>query len=87
METVWKYRGNERHGGMDTSTSVEYCVINVKVAVYDTKNDKEILDFIAIGEASVFFFNFTTTLEKAKNRTIDHIINYLKTEQTTYEKY
>ena len=27
------------------------------------------------------------TLEKAKNRTIDHIINYLKTEQTTYEKY
>ena len=74
-------------GGMNTSSSVEYCVINVKVEVYDTKNDKEIIDFIAIGEASVFFFNFTTALEKAKDRTIEHIINYLKTEQTTYEKY
>lgn len=74
-------------GGMSTSSSVEYCVINVKVEVYDAKNDKEILDFIAIGEAAVFFFNYTTTLKKAKDRTIAHIINYLKTEQTTYEKY
>ena len=87
----WRQSGNiagmNGMGSMNTSSSVEYCVINVKVVVYDTKSDKEILDFIAIGEASVFFFNFTTTLEKAKNRTIDHIINYLKTEQTTYEKY
>ena len=87
----WRQSGNiagmNGMGSINTSSSVEYCVINVKVVVYDTKNDKEILDFIAIGEASVFFFNFTTTLEKAKNRTIDHIINYLKTEQTTYEKY
>ena len=87
----WRQSGNIAEmngmGSMNTSSSVEYCVINVKVVVYDTKSDKEILDFIAIGEASVFFFNFTTTLEKAKNRTIDHIINYLKTEQTTYEKY
>ena len=87
----WRQSGNiggmNGMGSMNTSSSIEYCVINVKVAVYDTKNDKEIIDFIAIGEASVFFFNFTTTLEKAKNRTIDHIINYLKTEQTTYEKY
>ena len=87
----WRSSGNmggmNGMGSMNTSSSVEYCVIHVKVEVYDTKNDKEILDFIAIGEASVFFFNFTTTLKKAKDRTIDHIINYLKTEQTTYEKY
>jgi hypothetical protein len=87
----WRQSGNmggmNGTGYMNTSSSVEYCVINVKVEVYDAKNDKEIIDFIAIGEASVFFFNFTTTLKKAKDRTIDHIINYLKTEQTTYEKY
>jgi hypothetical protein len=74
-------------GGMNTSTSVEYCIINIKVEVYDAKTDKEILDFVAIGEASVFLFNFTKTFEKAKQRSIDHIINFLKTGRTEYEKY
>jgi hypothetical protein len=74
-------------GGMQTSTSVEYCIINVKVEVYDTKNDKEILDFVAIGEDAVFLFNFTKTLQETKIRSINHIINYLKSGKTTYDKY
>lgn len=74
-------------GGMQTSTSVEYCIINVKVEVYDTKTDKEILDFVAIGEDSVFLFNFTKTMQETKIRSINHIINYLKSGKTTYDKY
>lgn len=73
-------------GGMQT-TSVEYCVINIKVEIYDTKSDKEIIDFIVIGEESVFLFDFTKTFNKAKERSINHIINYLKSGRTTYDKY
>lgn len=70
--------------GMQT-TSVEYCVINVRVEIYDTKNNKEIIDFIAIGEASVFLFNFTKTFQKAKQKSIEHILNYLQSGKTTYK--
>jgi hypothetical protein len=73
--------------GMNTTTSIEYCIITIKVEVYDANTDKEILDFVTIGEASVFLFNFTKTLEKAKERSINHIINYLKSGKVTYEKY
>ncbi|TXD53955.1 MULTISPECIES: hypothetical protein [unclassified Polaribacter] len=74
-------------GGMQSSTSIEYCVISVKVEIYDTINNKEILDFVVIGEEAVFLFNFTKTLQKAKERSITHIINYLKSGKTQYEKY
>jgi hypothetical protein len=37
-------------GGMQSSTSVKHCFLSVKVEVYDAKMDKEILDFVAIGE-------------------------------------
>ncbi len=74
-------------GGMNTTTSVEYCVINVKVEVYDAKTNREILDFVAIGEESVFLFNFTKTFREAKQRSITHIINYLKSGKVTYDKY
>ena len=74
-------------GGMSNSTSVEYCIINVKVEVYDAKSDKEILDFVAIGEDSVFLFNFTKTFQETKERSINHIVNYLKTGKITYDKY
>ncbi|PQJ72163.1 hypothetical protein [Polaribacter butkevichii] len=73
--------------GMNTSTSVEYCVINVKVEIYDAKNGKEILDFVVIGGESVFMFDFTKTFNKAKERAVQHIINYLKTGKTEYKKY
>jgi hypothetical protein len=73
--------------GVQAPSSVEYCVINVKVEVYDAINNKEILDFIVTGEASVFMFNFTKTFDKAKERVIKHIVNYLKYGTTTYKKY
>lgn len=73
--------------GVQAPSSVEYCVIKAKVEVYDGKNDKEILDFIVTGEASVFLFNFTKTFNTAKERTIKHVVNYLKSGTTTYEKY
>ena len=73
--------------GMQTSTSVEYCVITVKVEIYDAKTAKEILDFVVIGEESVFLFDFTKTFLKAKERSIDHIINYLQSGKTEYKKY
>lgn len=73
--------------GMNNTTSVEYCVINVKVEIYDANNGKEILDFVVIGEESVFMFDFTKTLNKAKERAVEHIINYLKSGKTEYKKY
>lgn len=73
--------------GMQPPTSTEYCVINVKVEVYNTQKDKEIIEFVAIGEESVFLFDFTKTFKKAKERSINHIINYLKSGRTTYDKY
>ncbi|TMM32051.1 hypothetical protein FDT66_00875 [Polaribacter aestuariivivens] len=73
--------------GMQAPTSVEYCVVTVKVEVFDAKTDKEILDFVSIGEESVFLFDFTKTLLKAKERSINHIINFLQSGKTTYKKY
>ncbi|WP_439128398.1 hypothetical protein [Polaribacter sp.] len=73
--------------GMQAPTSTEYCVINVKVEVYNIQKDKEIIEFVAIGEESVFLFDFTKTFKKAKERSINHIINYLKSGRTTYDKY
>lgn len=73
-------------GSMQT-TSVEYCVIHVKVVIYDVKNKKEVLDFISTGESSIFFFDFKKSLAKAKSRSITHIINYFKSGKTLYKKY
>ena len=84
----WSHSGSMNGiGGMNTSTSVEYCIINVKVEVYDTKTNKQILDFIAIGEDAVFLFNFTKTFNETKLKSINHIINYLKSGKVTYQKY
>lgn len=69
------------------TTSVEYCIINTKVVVYDVKSKKQILEFVSIGESSVFLFDFTETFKKSKNRAVNHVINYLKTGKTTYNKY
>ncbi|WP_299013212.1 hypothetical protein [uncultured Polaribacter sp.] len=73
--------------GVQAPASVEYCVMKVKVEVYDVLTDREILDFTVTGEASVFMFNFTKTFQKAKERTMTHVVNYLKSGTTTYEKY
>jgi len=72
--------------GMQTSTSVEFCVMSVKVEIYDAKTNKEILDFIVFGEESVFLFDFTKTFEKAKAASILHIINYLESGKVVYKE-
>lgn len=72
--------------GMQTS-STEYCVINVKVVVYDVKKKKRIIEFLSTGESSVFLFDFTKTFQSAKERSITHIVNYLKSGKTEYTKY
>jgi hypothetical protein len=73
---------NNNFGGMASST--EYCVVNVKVVVYDIKNKKRIIEFLSTGEDSVFLFSFTKSLQKAKLKSITHIINYLKEGKTEY---
>lgn len=83
----WTHTAGMGVNGLGSSTSTEYCVITVKVEVYDSKTDREVLDFITIGEESVFLFDYTKTLKKAKERTILHIINYLQTGRISYEKY
>jgi hypothetical protein len=87
----WNTSGGSSINGMgglqNNSTSVEYCIVKVKVEVYDAKTNKEVLDFVSIGEASVFLFNFTKTFQKAKERSIIHILNFLESGKTTYEKY
>ncbi len=75
------------NGGAGTHTSIEYCIINVEVIIYDTKTQRKILEFVTTGESSVFLFNFTKTFLRAKTRSIKHIINYLKNGQVTYTKY
>ncbi|NVK53302.1 MAG: hypothetical protein HWD85_10245 [Flavobacteriaceae bacterium] len=78
--------GPNNFGGMQT-TSTEYCVVNVKVVLYDMKKKKRVLEFLSTGESSVFFFDFTKALQKAKERSITHIVNYLKSGKTEYDKY
>lgn len=72
-------------GGVGHHTSVEFCVVDVIVQVYDVKTKRLILRFTATGENSVFLFNFSKTLLKAKTKSIKHIINYLKTGKITYK--
>lgn len=70
-----------------THSSIEYCILNAEVMVFDVKKKKRIVQFVTTGESSVFLFNFTKTFLKAKTRSIKHIINYLKSGQVTYTKY
>lgn len=72
--------------GMHSSTSIEYCIIKTKVEVYDAKTNKEILDFVAFGEESVFLFDFTKTFLKAKDNSVLHIINYLESGKILYKQ-
>ena len=74
------------NGGMQTN-STEYCVIHVKVVVYDVKKKKRIVEFLSTGESSVFLFDFKNTFNQAKKRSMIHIVNYLKTGKTQYDKY
>ena len=71
-------------GAMMNNNSTEFCVVNLNVTIYDLKAKKEILSFVSTGESSVFMFDFTKTFLKAKERSIKHIINYLKDGKTTY---
>ncbi len=73
--------------GMNHTTTVEYCVINVDVNVYDLKSKRRVHKFTAIGESSVFLFDFKKTFKKAKERAITHIINYLSSGKTLYKQY
>ena len=86
VEVTQRASGNPNFGGMQT-TSTEYCVINVKVVVYDVKKKKRIVEFLSTGESAVFLFDFKNTFNQAKERSMYHIINYLKTGKTEYEKY
>jgi len=69
-------------GGRQTTT--EYCIVNAKVAVYDLITRKKIIEFVSVGEKSVFLFNFKDTLNKAKMRAIEHAIDYINSGKTTY---
>lgn len=72
---------------LDDRNPIEYCVIKVNVKVFDVKNKNRILEFMSIGESSLFLFNYVKTLEKAKSRSITHVINYLKSGKVNYKKY
>jgi hypothetical protein len=72
--------------GVGTHSSVEYCIVNAEVMLFDVKEQKRILEFVTTGESSVFLFDFTKTFLKAKTRSIEHIVNYLKSGKTTYVK-
>lgn len=60
------------------SSTNERCILNVGVTVYDGKTREKILKFKSTGEGSVFLFNYSKTLLKSKSRSIEHIIDYLK---------
>ena len=86
VEVTQRASANPNFGGMQT-TSTEYCVINVKVVVYDVKKKRRIVEFLSTGESAVFLFDFKNTFNQAKKRSMIHIINYLKTGKTEYDKY
>lgn len=77
--------GPNGFGGMQHNT-VEYCVINTKVIIYDITNQgrAQVLEFVSIGEKAVGLFNYTKTFLEAKSLAIEHTINYLKTGKVVY---
>ncbi|MBA6155240.1 hypothetical protein H3Z83_01695 [Tenacibaculum sp. S7007] len=70
-------------GSFGQHNSTEFCVVTTKFAVYDIKKQKQLLEFDAIGESSVFMFDFTKTLLKAKARSIENAVKYIKTGKTS----
>lgn len=70
-------------GSVGTHNSTEYCTVSVTVVIYDTKAMKQVLEFESVGESSVFLFDFTKTFFKAKDRSIENAIKYLKTGKTS----
>lgn len=70
-------------GAMGTHNSTEFCTVSVTVVIYDVKAMKQVLEFESTGESSVFFFDFTKTLIKARDRSIENAIKYLKTGKTS----
>lgn len=70
-------------GSMGTHNSTEFCTVSVTVVIYDVKAMKQVLEFESTGESSVFFFDFTKTLIKARDRSIENAIKYLKTGKTS----
>ncbi|WP_348745017.1 hypothetical protein [Tenacibaculum sp. 190524A05c] len=69
------YRDTNNKKGRTTN---ERCILNVGVSIYDGKTRKKVLEFKSKGDTSVFLFNFKKTLLKSKSRSIQRIINYLK---------
>ena len=70
-------------GSFGHHNSTEFCVVTTKFVVYDIKKQKQLLEFDAIGESSVFMFDFTKTLLKAKARSIENAVKYIKTGKTS----
>ncbi|WP_299162467.1 hypothetical protein [uncultured Tenacibaculum sp.] len=66
-------------GSFGHHNTTEFCVVTAKVIVYNIKEKKQILEFDSTGESSVFMFDFTKTLLKAKTRSIENVIEYITT--------
>ncbi len=84
---VTSYSGGGMNGGFGHQTSTEYCMVSAGVKVYDLKTREIVVSFETTGESSVFMFDFTKTFKKAKERSITHIVNYLKTGKVKYSQY
>lgn len=92
FEIINKFETRKSHVSRNGETPysydpTEFCVIKVNVKVFDVKTKKRILEFVSIGESSLFLFGYVKILEKAKSRSITHIINYLKSRKVNYKKY
>lgn len=85
-ERVYVASGGFNNPGGGHYNNKEYGVVKAKVTVYDLKSKKKIVTFDTEGESAIFFFDFTTTLKKAKARSITHLVNYLKNGTVQYKK-
>jgi hypothetical protein len=65
--------------GPTFTSSQEFCVVQARIQIYNTKSRKIELEYLTKGEKKVILLQYQSALISAMNKSIDHAVAYMKT--------
>jgi hypothetical protein len=70
-----------------TSSSTEFCIVQSRFELIDTKTKRVVMEFESVGEAGVIFFAFEAALRQATSKSIDHAIEYMRSGKVKFTRF
>jgi hypothetical protein len=65
-------------GGFTGGGEMEKCIVEIKAEVWSVKDKKRVIEFTSIGDKSVIFFNYGSTLKSAVKDAMTNLCNFIE---------